>query len=422
MSNMYFNLVVDTEGIFTDEGNKVLIFSSSKDFVSEEIDTDRIERLSIDLVPEMGNIYSYDNETITDSQLLFELKNRGFEESKNLHLYEEEDEEEAEVKDESSVEEKEVTSDDESKDIEIEIEEGENGDEDEEGEEEVSSTTTSTAPTTPTVPNISIKDWNDLVGNYRLAYAFLVNYTTIGKKGIEEPIIIKGNGITGGELLDAMQADGVFTNDYRKNVIPKFYDESMAINSNKPGSIDGIGAYVLLAMGASEEVAKNIPTIYATDTTKFNNLMLYWDALLMATDVKYSKAIFKNALNSFDKEFKDTTKLFEFPKIDVPMDIENFVVNETVASTPLATTSSTGGSYTYNIVEVEGPIISGVKTLHPMILIHNAGAPECSMEILSYLKVRGLDVSTSPIFEFPKTCSDEADVDRLLAGIPNLSK
>ena len=47
MSNMYFNLVVDTEGIFTDEGNKVLIFSSSKDFVSEEIDTDRIERLSI---------------------------------------------------------------------------------------------------------------------------------------------------------------------------------------------------------------------------------------------------------------------------------------------------------------------------------------------------------------------------------------
>ena len=96
--DMYFNLVRDTEGIFTDKGNKVLIFSSSKNLISETIDVDRIKSLSINLVPEMGNIYSYDNETIADSRLLFELKRKGFKKTNYIHIYEEEDEEEYEEK------------------------------------------------------------------------------------------------------------------------------------------------------------------------------------------------------------------------------------------------------------------------------------------------------------------------------------
>lgn len=510
---IYFNLVEDTEGIF--DSSKVLIFSSGKDYVSNGYSEMDINIISIDLKKEMENIYSYDEKTVTESQLLFELKTKGFERSELLQLFEEDneyveqsfeeivnetvetkstektctcpncgkvynqreireleflgdcyfcDECEGEIPEKTVIDSLELAEnelrcpdcgsiDEMGEFIKIteteyecshcggtvivsvptitttiefteEVEEDSESEDSEEVESISSTTATSTpVPTSAPVAITEIKSWNDLIGNIDLAYSFLKNYIKIGSKGINEPIIVSRDIIKNSELLDVLEENGIITNEYRTDFISKYYSEDSIINSKKAGSIDGVASFVLLAMGCSQEVAKNLPTVYSTDVDKFNDLYIYWQALMMAKELKYSKTIFKNAMSSIDKSLKTTKPLFSFESLTVPTETKDFVIKYKVEKNiknteSISTLEDESGNYSWFVVKVpNGPI----QTKYIMILDEDKNTEDASNTIVRALSVRGLDVSTAPLFKVPSHVTDN-DIPLLLSGIPGLKK
>lgn len=430
MSNIYWNVVEDKEGIFSDDF--ILILSSGKDYLNDGYNMREINDFPIKLKEEMECVFTWD-ESKTKEELIGELKTRkGFVQSKELRCFEDEDEvlddletlEEddeaitrAEYEDEIQAEIDEEALEDENEDEEEVDEEellNEEDSEDEEVEEE-----TMTSSSVSTVPKLSIKDWKDL-NTVEKMYSFLKNYTNL--VGIDAPI---GKGIPNKNLIDSLISKGILGNEYVTE-IEKFFKLTMPMQTKKPGSIDSVAEMTLIANGCTEDVATNLATIYTMNMDKWNNLYLYWLAILGAEDVSYAKTMMKNAMDYTTKKLKTAEALFEFEELEIPTEVISIRVGgvSTSPTSIVKTTTTLDGDYAWSLVSIVTGRIGTIETKETFIGINKSGntglTDEVPFEILEVLKIRGVDITMAPLFRLPSTVSSIEDVRKLLSGIEGL--
>ena len=430
MSNIYWNVVEDKEGIFSDDF--ILILSSGKDYLNDGYNRREINDFPIELIEEMECVFTWDKSR-TKEELIGELKTRkGFVQSKELNCFEDEDEvlndlETLEEDDEAITRaeyEDEIQAEIDEEALEDEIEEEEEVDEEEllneeDGEEIEEIEEASTSSSVSIVPKLSIKDWKDLNTIERM-YSFLKNYTNL--VGMDAPI---GKGIPNKNLIDSLISKGILENEYVTE-IEKFFKLTMPMQTKKPGSIDSVAEMTLIANGCTEDVATNLAAIYTMNMDKWNNLYLYWLAILGAEDVAYAKTMMKNAMDYTTKKLKTAEALFEFEELEIPTEVVSIKVGGTRTSSTsvVKTTTTLDGDYSWSLVSIATGKIGTIETKETFIGINKVGntvyVDEIPFEILDVLKIRGVDVSTSPLFRLPSTVSNIESARKLLSGIEGL--
>ena len=200
----------------------------------------------------------------------------------------------------------------------------------------------------------------------------------------------------------------------------------MPMQTKKPGSIDSVAEMTLIANGCTEDVATNLAAIYTMNMDKWNNLYLYWLAILGAEDVAYAKTMMKNAMDYTTKKLKTAEALFEFEELEIPTEVVSIKVGGTRTSSTsvVKTTTTLDGDYSWSLVSIATGKIGTIETKETFIGINKVGntvyVDEIPFEILDVLKIRGVDVSTSPLFRLPSTVSNIESARKLLSGIEGL--
>lgn len=434
---VYFNIIKDIEKIF---GDKILLVSSDENVLESYFDEVEFSETKAGklLTKETSCVYTLNDDSDTDMKSLKQtLIKDGLIFSKELKLYEDSEELDSEKEYLESVEGLRFMTIEE---LEEELEK------DEEGLEEKLK-----APSTPVEElakgtKLDIKDWGDLTTT-KIIFSFLKNYENIynsAKKPLNIQLFSRDVKFENNSLFEILKKDGLFNQDIVDKLGVRFpltgtkgkfktpIDAAIFLNPELLNSSD-------INTSANHEYSKNIEL--------YDNVFLYWMSLFAMETKNGAKALLKGTMNNIKKDFGDTeiVKLFDFEIVDIPEDILSSSLSskivsktkksKTIISQKIEDITFASAEYIfgiYNNCEFESVGKLRLKTKETnFIVIENKEdflktkdineGTFVHPDILNALKIRGIDVSTSPNFLVPNHFIHTLEnINLLLSGIPNL--